>query len=194
MGVVLHGALDGWAAPKDVVLALAARLGTSGATHCVLEYLGDGVAALGATGRATIANMGAELAPPPPSSPPTPPPRASSPPPGAALLPALEAHQPLLVADPEVAADPDAAFDRVVHLDLAALEGPPGRPAQPRTRPPAVGPGRRARRSRPGPRRPHHRRARRQLHELVVPGRGARRRRRPPGRRPRPARRDRAPS
>ena len=61
IGVRLTGALSGWAAPKDVILELAGRLGTKGATGAVIEYLGDGAAGLSATARATICNMGAEL-------------------------------------------------------------------------------------------------------------------------------------
>jgi aconitate hydratase len=61
IGVRLTGSLGPWCSPKDVILELAGRLSTSGATGAVLEYFGPGVATLSATGRATICNMGAEL-------------------------------------------------------------------------------------------------------------------------------------
>jgi aconitate hydratase A / 2-methylisocitrate dehydratase len=123
IAVLLTGALGGWTAPKDVILWLAGRLGVSGATHAILEYIGPGARTLGATGKATIANMGAELG-------------ATS-----SLFPADEAmgeylcatgrpelarlarrHRELLQPDPEVEADPHGHYDRVLELDLSALE------------------------------------------------------------------------
>lgn len=123
IGVRLTGALSGWTAPKDVILRLAGLLTVSGATNAILEYFGPGCASLSATGKATICNMGAEL--------------------GAttslfphddrintylaathrAPLAALaEQHTDLLAADPEVVADPDAYYDRVIEIDLSTLE------------------------------------------------------------------------
>jgi aconitate hydratase A / 2-methylisocitrate dehydratase len=61
IGVRLSGQLNGWAAPKDVILYLAGELTVAGATNAILEYFGPGSATLSATGKATIANMGAEL-------------------------------------------------------------------------------------------------------------------------------------
>src|SRR5574344_2396074 len=61
IGVHLTGSLRGWATPKDVILKLAGILTVKGGTNAILEYFGEGVASLSATGRATICNMGAEL-------------------------------------------------------------------------------------------------------------------------------------
>jgi len=61
IGVRLTGRLSGWASPKDVILKILGLLTVKGGTNAILEYFGDGVASLSATGRATICNMGAEL-------------------------------------------------------------------------------------------------------------------------------------
>lgn len=61
IGVKLKGKLSGWASPKDVILEILGQLTVKGGTNAILEYFGDGVASLSATGRATICNMGAEL-------------------------------------------------------------------------------------------------------------------------------------
>ncbi|GME41053.1 Aconitate hydratase, mitochondrial [Neofusicoccum parvum] len=60
IGVNLTGKLSGWASPKDVILKLAGDLTVKGATGATIEYFGDGVHSLSATGMATICNMGAE--------------------------------------------------------------------------------------------------------------------------------------
>src|SRR5205823_1686079 len=61
IAVVLSGALEGWTAPKDVILRVAGELGVAGATNAIIEYVGPGTRTLSATGKATITNMGAEL-------------------------------------------------------------------------------------------------------------------------------------
>ena len=61
IGVHLTGKLNGWASPKDVILYILGLLTVKGGTNAILEYFGDGVGTLSATGRATICNMGAEL-------------------------------------------------------------------------------------------------------------------------------------
>ena len=61
IGVRLSGKLSGWTAPKDVILKLAGILTVKGGTNSIIEYFGDGVSSLSATGRATICNMGAEV-------------------------------------------------------------------------------------------------------------------------------------
>ncbi|HLC90773.1 MAG TPA: aconitate hydratase [Candidatus Nanoarchaeia archaeon] len=61
IGVHLKGSLSGWTAPKDIILTLAELLTVKGGTGCVIEYFGEGLASISATGRATIANMGAEV-------------------------------------------------------------------------------------------------------------------------------------
>ena len=61
IGVHLTGRLQGWASPKDVILKILGILTVKGGTNAILEYFGEGVATMSATGRATICNMGAEL-------------------------------------------------------------------------------------------------------------------------------------
>ncbi|KAH3732330.1 aconitate hydratase [Pelomyxa schiedti] len=61
LGVKLTGALSGWTAPKDVILALAGRLSVEGGTGFIIEYFGPGAESISCTGAATICNMGAEL-------------------------------------------------------------------------------------------------------------------------------------
>ena len=61
IGVHLKGRLSGWAAPKDVILHILGLLTVKGGTNAILEYFGEGLDSLTATGRATICNMGAEL-------------------------------------------------------------------------------------------------------------------------------------
>lgn len=61
VGVKLTGKLNGWAAPKDVILKLLGMLTVKGGTNRIIEYFGDGCASLSCTGKATICNMGAEL-------------------------------------------------------------------------------------------------------------------------------------
>ena len=61
IGVHLTGRLKGWASPKDVILKILGILTVKGGTNSILEYFGEGVTTMSATGRATICNMGAEL-------------------------------------------------------------------------------------------------------------------------------------
>ncbi len=123
IGVLLTGRLEGWAAPKDVVLCVAGRLSASGATGAIVEYLGPGARSLSATGRATIANMGAELG------------ATTSIFPGdertagyltasgrGALAAVAERYQALLQPDPEVEADPSRHYDQLIEIDLGTLQ------------------------------------------------------------------------
>jgi aconitate hydratase len=123
IGVRLSGSLSGWAAPKDVILKLAAALTVSGGTNAILEYFGPGTASISATGKATIANMGAELGA-----------TTSVFPFDARMASYLTAtgrgalaelardHAALFAADPEIEAAPGDGYDRVVEIDLSALE------------------------------------------------------------------------
>lgn len=61
IGVKLTGKLSGWASAKDVILKLAGILTVKGGTNAIIEYFGEGVYSLSATGKATICNMGAEV-------------------------------------------------------------------------------------------------------------------------------------
>lgn len=61
IGVHLKGKLNGWTAPKDVILKLAGILTVKGGTNSIIEYFGEGARTLSTTGKATICNMGAEV-------------------------------------------------------------------------------------------------------------------------------------
>ena len=61
IGVHLKGALNGWTAPKDVILKVADILTVSGGTGAIVEYFGEGVDSISCTGMGTICNMGAEI-------------------------------------------------------------------------------------------------------------------------------------
>ena len=61
IGVKLTGKLNGWTAPKDIILKVAGILTVKGGTGAVVEYFGEGAKNLSATGKATICNMGAEI-------------------------------------------------------------------------------------------------------------------------------------
>src|SRR5690606_35233673 len=51
IGVKLTGKLSGWTSPKDVILKLAGILTVKGGTGHIVEYFGDGAAALSCTGK-----------------------------------------------------------------------------------------------------------------------------------------------
>ncbi len=61
IGVHLTGELDGWTAPKDVILRVADELTVKGGTGAIVEYFGPGLDSMSATGRGTVTNMGAEI-------------------------------------------------------------------------------------------------------------------------------------
>ncbi len=123
IGVKLTGQLSGWTAPKDVILKLAGLLTVKGGTNAIIEYFGPGCESLSCTGKATICNMGAELGA-----------TCSVFPYDRRMADYLRAtlradHAALcdsvkgaLVADPEVEQNPAAYYDRVVEIDLSALE------------------------------------------------------------------------
>lgn len=122
IGVKLTGHLSGWAAPKDVILKLMGILTVKGGTGSIVEFFGPGCASISATGKATIANMGAEhgatctvfpfddqmadyLT-------------ATGRKEWADIARANTAH---LQADQAVYDSPDKFYDRVVEIDLSAL-------------------------------------------------------------------------
>ncbi len=122
IGVHLTGELSGWAAPKDVILRVAGLLTVNGGTGAIVEYFGPGAASISATGKATICNMGAEIG------------ATTSLFPyddrSAAYLKATRREEIAdaagavaadLCADPEVEADPDRFYDRVVEIDLTTI-------------------------------------------------------------------------
>src|SRR6202162_442553 len=53
IGVHLKGKLNGWTAPKDVILYLCGLLTTKGGTDKIIEYFGPGVESISCTGKGT---------------------------------------------------------------------------------------------------------------------------------------------
>jgi len=123
IGVKLTGKLNGWTAPKDVILKVADILTVKGGTGAILEYFGEGAKAMSATGKGTICNMGAEI--------------------GATTstfgyddsmrryLVATERQDIVaiadkiadyLTADPEVYENPEQYFDQLIEINLSELE------------------------------------------------------------------------
>lgn len=122
IGVKLTGKLNGWTAPKDIILKVAGILTVKGGTGAVVEYFGDGAKSLSATGKGTICNMGAEI--------------------GATTstfgydssmeryLKATDRHDvaelangvsEYLTGDAEVYANPEKYFDELIEIDLSTL-------------------------------------------------------------------------
>ena len=123
IGVKLTGKLNGWTAPKDVILKVADILTVKGGTGAIVEYFGEGAKSLSCTGKGTICNMGAEIG-------------ATTSTFGyddsmrryliatgreevALAADAIAAH---LTADPEVYAAPEKYFDQLIEIDLSTLE------------------------------------------------------------------------
>jgi aconitate hydratase len=123
IGVRLTGHLSGWASAKDVILKVAGILTVKGGTGAIVEYFGPGVESISATGKATICNMGAEI--------------------GATcsifpydqrsaaylkatgreeLVDLADQHAEYLRNDPEVDANPEQYYDRVIDVNLSELE------------------------------------------------------------------------
>ena len=123
IGVRLTGRLSGWTAPKDIILYLCGLLTVAGGTNKVVEYFGPGASSISCTGKATICNMGAELGATGSVFPYDQRMAAYLGATGRAELADLaDGNQAGLVADPEVEADPERYFQRVVEIDLSKLE------------------------------------------------------------------------
>ena len=122
IGVKLTGKLNGWTAPKDVILKVAGILTVKGGTGAIIEYFGEGAESMSCTGKGTICNMGAEvgattstfgydesmeryL-------------RATSRDDVADAANQVKEH---LTADPEVYANPELYFDELIEIDLDNL-------------------------------------------------------------------------
>lgn len=122
IGVKLTGKLNGWTAPKDVILKVAGILTVKGGTGAIIEYFGPGAESMSCTGKGTICNMGAEV--------------------GATtstfgydesmerylratgrseVADAANAVKEHLTADPEVYAAPEKYFDQVIEINLDEL-------------------------------------------------------------------------
>ena len=123
IGVRLSGRLSGWTSPKDVILRVAEILTVRGGTGAIVEYFGPGAAAISATGKATICNMGAEIGATTSVFPYDERSqaylRATGRP---ALAEAADAVAVHLRADDEVMAEPASFFDEVIEIDLTTLE------------------------------------------------------------------------
>lgn len=123
IGVKLIGKLNGWSAPKDIILKVAEKLTVSGGTNSIVEYFGPGTESISCTGKATITNMGAEI--------------------GAtcSIFPydtrmetylkytnrehvanLANQNKELLVADPQIENNPEEFFDTVIEINLSTLE------------------------------------------------------------------------
>jgi aconitate hydratase len=123
IGVHLKGRLQGWTAPKDVILKLLGMLSVKGGTDKIVEYFGEGVKSISATGKATITNMGAELGATCSIFPFDERMAAYLKATGRAALAELAAsNKDLLEADPEVLQNPKAYFDEYYEIDLSTLE------------------------------------------------------------------------
>jgi aconitate hydratase len=122
IGVKLTGKLNGWTAPKDVILKVAGILTVKGGTGAIIEYFGEGAESMSCTGKGTICNMGAEV--------------------GATtstfgydesmerylratdrddVADAANAVKQHLTADPEVYQNPEKYFDQVIEINLDTL-------------------------------------------------------------------------
>ena len=123
IAVYLTGKLSGWTAPKDVILYVAGQLTVSGGTNAIVEYIGPGARTISATGKATITNMGAELGATTSMFPVDERMAAYLRATGRGdVVPAATRYPHLLAPDKEVEDSPEKYYDRVVRLDLSALE------------------------------------------------------------------------
>ena len=108
--VELSGALRPFVTAKDVSLEILRILSVKGGVGYVIEWGGEGVKTLSVPERATITNMGAELG-------------ATS-----SIFPSDEQTRKFLQAQGRegdftpLASDLDAKYDRVIEIDLSALE------------------------------------------------------------------------
>lgn len=123
IGVHLKGKMNGWTSAKDVILKLCGMLTVKGGTDKIVEYFGEGTKSISCTGKATITNMGAELGATcsvfPFDSRMADYLRATN---RADLASIAEKNTDILVADPEVSANPKAYYDEVYEIDLSSLE------------------------------------------------------------------------
>ena len=123
IGVRLTGTLNGWAAPKDVILKLAGILTVKGGTNAIVEYFGPGTVSLSATGKATICNMGAEVGATTSLFPYDDRMAAYLKATGRAEVADMAtAVAAGLRADDEVVANPEKYYDRIIDIDLSTLE------------------------------------------------------------------------
>lgn len=123
IGVKLTGKLNGWTAPKDVILKVAGILTVKGGTGAIVEYFGEGAISMSCTGKGTICNMGAEIG-------------ATTSTFGyddsmerylratgrAEIADMANGIREHLTADADVYANPEKYFDQVIEINLSELE------------------------------------------------------------------------
>ncbi len=108
--VKLTGQLQPWVSAKDVILKMLEIFSTKGNVGWMFEYGGPGVATLSVPERATITNMGAEMGV------------------TTSVFPSDAETRRFLAAQGreeqwvELLPDPDAAYDKIVEVDLSSLE------------------------------------------------------------------------
>lgn len=117
--VELTGKLAPFVTAKDIVLELLRRLTVKGGVGKVFEYSGDALAYLSVPERATITNMGAELG------------ATTSVFPSDGVTCDFLRAQGRESAWLELEADPDAAYDQVITIDLSQLEPLAAKPHSP---------------------------------------------------------------
>ena len=106
----LKGRLKPWVTAKDVILKVLQTFSTKGNVGVIFEYAGPGLKTLSLTERATNANMGAECGV------------------TTSVFPSDEVTRAFMAAQGregewrELTADPDAAYDRTVEINLSRLE------------------------------------------------------------------------
>ena len=115
----LKGKLQPWVAAKDIILDILRQLTVKGGVGKILEYTGEGVASLTVPERATITNMGAELG------------ATTSIFPSDANTRKYLAMQGRERDYKAFAADPDAAYDGEIVIDLGKLEPMMAQPHSP---------------------------------------------------------------
>ena len=108
--VELTGKLRPFVTAKDVSLEILRQLSVKGGVGAIIEWGGEGVATLSVPERATITNMGTELG-------------ATT-----SIFPSDEITREFLKAEGReedfiaLASDPDAEYDKILHINLSELE------------------------------------------------------------------------
>ena len=115
MKIETRGALPDGVTAKDLALGIIGKIGTDGATGCVIEYAGDAVRSLSMEGRMTLCNMSIEAGA-----------RAGMIAPDETTFAYLKGRRFSSNIDEAywktLRSDTDAKFDRVVEIDASQLE------------------------------------------------------------------------
>ncbi len=115
----LNGNLKPWVSAKDVILKVLEIFTTKGNVGTVFEYSGEGIASLSVPERATITNMGAECG------------VTTSVFPSDGLTRLFLRSQQREADFAELIADKDAAYAKIVNIDLSQLEPLTAKPHSP---------------------------------------------------------------